>query len=138
MSEFTSFEEQLNAGKTVTSFTVGDSMEPLLYNRKTHVFIRKVDRELRRNDIPLYRRPTGEYVLHRIIRVGKDHYYIRGDNRVGLEEVPKDWILGVVTQIYRKGKYISVTDPGYRLYVFFWNFTYPVRRVYRSIKARLK
>ena len=138
MSEYTSYEEQLNAGNTVTSFTVGDSMEPLLYNRKTHVFIRKVDRELRRNEIPLYRRPTGEYVLHRIIRVGKDHYYIRGDNRVGLEEVPKDWILGVVTQIYRNGKYISVTDPGYRLYVFCLHLVYPFRWFYKRVRARLK
>ena len=138
MSEYTSYEEQLNAGKTVTSFTVGDSMEPLLYDRSTHVFIRKAEGTLRRNDLPLYRRPTGEYVMHRIIRVGKEHYYTRGDNRVGLEEVPKDWVIGIVTKIYRKGKYISVTDFGYRLYVFFWTFSYPVRRVYRSIKARLK
>ena len=138
MSDFTSYEQQLNAGKTVTSFTVGDSMEPLLYDRKTHVFLRKPEGELRRNDIPLYRRPTGEYVLHRIIRVGEDCYYIRGDNRTGLEEVPKDWVLGVVTQIYRNGKYISVTDPGYRLYVFCLHLVYPFRRIYSSIKARLK
>lgn len=138
MNDYTSYEEQLNAGKTVISYTVGDSMEPLLYNRKTHVFIRKAEGTLKRNDIPLYRRPTGEYVLHRIIRVGDDCYYIRGDNRVGLETVPKDWVLGVVTQIYRNGKYISVTDFGYRMYLFFLHLTYPFRRVRSYIKARMK
>lgn len=138
MSEYTSYEEQLNAGKTVISYTVGDSMEPLLHTRKTHVFIRKAEGTLKRNDIPLYRRPTGEYVLHRIIRVGDDCYFIRGDNRVGLEKVPKDWVLGVVTQIYRNGKYISVTDFGYRMYLFFLHLTYPFRRVRAHIKARLK
>ncbi len=138
MNDYTSYEAQLNEGKTLTCFTVGDSMEPLLYNRKTHVFLRKAEGTLKRNDIPLYRRPTGEYVLHRIIRVGKDCYYIRGDNRVGLETVPKDWVLGVVTQIYRNGKYISVTDPGYRLYVFCLHLIYPFRWFCRGIRAKLK
>lgn len=138
MSEYTSYEEQLNAGKTVTSFTVGDSMEPLLYDRSTHVFLRKAEGKLRRNDIPLYRRPTGEYVLHRIIHVGKDCYYIRGDNRYGLERVPKDWILGVVTQIFRKGKYISVTSFGYRLYVFCLHLTYPFRWFCHRVRLKLK
>lgn len=138
MSEFTSYEEQLHAGETITCFTVGDSMEPLLYNRSTHVFIKNADEELRRNDIPLYKRPSGQYVMHRIIRVSKDHYYTRGDNRCGLEKIPKDWVIGVVTKIYRKGKYISVTDPGYRLYVFLWNVLYPFRRVCYAIRARLK
>ncbi len=138
MNDYTSYEAQLNAGKTVISFTVGDSMEPLLYNRKTHVFLRKAEGKLQRNDIPLYRRPTGEYVLHRIIRVGEDCYYIRGDNRTGLEKVPMDWVLGVVTQIYRNGKYISVTDPGYRLYVMLLHLVYPFRWFYSRVKARLK
>ncbi len=138
MNDYTSYEAQLNAGKTVTSFTVGDSMEPLLYDRKTHVFLRKAEGVLQRNDIPLYRRPTGEYVLHRIIRVGEDCYYIRGDNRTGLEKVPMDWVLGVVTQIYRNGKYISVTDPGYRLYVMLLHLVYPFRWFYSRVKARLK
>ena len=79
-----------------------------------------------------------DYDVDRIIRVGKDCYYIRGDNRFGLEEVPKDWVLGMVTQIYRNGKYISVTDFEYRLYVFWLHLSYPFRRVYSSIKARLK
>ena len=138
MSEFTSYEEQLQAGESLTCFTVGNSMEPLLYNRSTHVFIKKAEGDLRRNDIPLYKRPSGQYVMHRVIRVSKDHYYTRGDNRGYLEKVPKAWVLGVVTKIYRKGKYISITDPGYRLYVFLWNLIYPFRRVYYSIKARLK
>lgn len=138
MSEFTTYEEQLQAGETITCFTVGNSMEPLLYNRNTHVFVKKAEGNLHRNDIPLYKRPSGEYVLHRIIRVSEDHYYIRGDNRNYLEKVPKDWVFGVVTKIYRKGKYISVTDPGYRLYVFLWNLIYPFRRVYYVMMSRLK
>lgn len=138
MNELTNYEEQLNAGKTLTCFTVGDSMKPLLYNRQTHVFIQKADGILRCGDIPLYRRPSGQYVMHRIIRVGKDCYYTRGDNRCGLEKVPQEWVLGVVTQIFRKGKYIPVTDVRYRLFVKFWKIIYPIRWIYYHIRAKVK
>ena len=138
MNELTNYEEQLNAGKILTCFTVGDSMEPLLYNRKTHVFIQKAEGTLCSGDIPLYRRPSGQYVMHRIIRVGKTCYYTRGDNRCGLEKVPREWVLGVVTQIFRKGKYIPVTDARYRLFVKFWKIIYPIRWIYYHIRAKMK
>ena len=81
--------------------TVGDSMEPLLHNRKSTVVIEKKRRSLKQYDVVLYRRPTGEYVLHRIVKVLDGKYLIRGDNRIWKETVPEEWIIGVMTGFFR-------------------------------------
>lgn len=129
-------EAQVRSGKPVVSFTVGDSMEPLLHNRATRVVIRRVDRPLQPGELPLYRRPDGRFIMHRIIRVDAGHYYTRGDNRCGLETVPREWVLGVVTEIYRGNRHFPVTHPVYRAYVKVWNFLYPLRWVWYKSRGR--
>ena len=49
--------------------TVGDSMEPLLHNRISTVLIEIPKSPLKKYDVALYRRPRGEYVLHRVVKV---------------------------------------------------------------------
>ena len=58
------------------STIVGDSMMPLLRNRRDTVKIIPVSGRLKKYDLPLYKRPDGKYVLHRIVKVKKDHYEI--------------------------------------------------------------
>ena len=117
----TSLEEELRSGNTCVSTTVGDSMEPMLRNRRDTIVLKPVTGALKRYDLPLYRRPNGQYVLHRILHVKKDGYVICGDNRWWKEyPVPQDWILGVVIEFYRGEKHIYVTDWKYRLYVHLW------------------
>ena len=74
----TSLEEELRSGKTCVSTTVGDSMEPMLRNRRDTIIIEPVHGRLKRYDLPLYRRPDGKYVLHRILHVKKEGYIICG------------------------------------------------------------
>ena len=109
MSEFTSYEEQLQAGETITCFTVGDSMEPLLYNRSTHVFVKKVEGDLRRNDLPLYKRPSGQYVMHRVYQVDEDGTMtMAGDAQWTLEPgIRPDQLRAFVPRVVRKEKEIS-------------------------------
>lgn len=98
--------------------TVGDSMEPLLHNRKSTVIIEKKMAPLKKYDIALYRRPTGEYVLHRVVRVLQGEYLIRGDNRIFREKVPEEWVIGVMTGYFADecNRYISCEDESYRKY----------------------
>ena len=56
----TSLEEELRSGKTCVSTTVGDSMEPMLRNRRDTIIIEPVHGRLKRYDLPLYRRPDGK------------------------------------------------------------------------------
>ena len=85
-------------------------------------------------DLPLYHRPDGKYILHRIIGVKEHAYVIRGDNTYAKEYVPDEWIIGYVSEFYRarrKGgeRHVDTSARGYRFYAAFWNFVYPVRWV---------
>ena len=118
--------------------TAGDSMEPLLFDHDTRVVIRRAEGKLKKGDLPVYRRPSGQFVMHRVVRVGKDCYYTRGDNRYGTERVPQEWMLGVVTEIYRKERHFPVTDWRYRLYVALWGGLYPIRYLVHRGKAWIR
>lgn len=74
-------EEELERSGKILQTTIGDSMEPMLQNRQNIVVIEKADGLLKKYDLPLYRRPNGKYVLHRILKVRKNDYIICGDNR---------------------------------------------------------
>ncbi len=125
---------ELSAGKTITYFTVGISMRPLLRERKTHVTIAPVA-EAHRGDILLYARKNGSLVLHRCRKTDAEHYYMRGDNTYGSECIKKEQAIGVVTHIYRRGKYFEVkTCKIYKAYTALWNLIYPMRWFLRKCK----
>lgn len=132
------FEQVLAQGRPLVYYTVGDSMQPLLYQRDTHVVVRRPDGRLKPGDIALYHRPAGSYVLHRVIRVQDGCYLIRGDNCLSMEHVPDEWVIGVVTAVFRHGREIRMTDAGYRLYVAVWNAVYPARAVWYKLRGRLR
>ena len=95
----------------------GTSMLPMLRESRDAVRIMPVKEELEVGDIPLYRKPNGQYVLHRIVGVEENRYIIRGDNCTELENVPKKWVVGVAKEFFRSGEYVPESDPGYRAYV---------------------
>lgn len=99
--------------------TVGDSMEPLLHSRRSTVMIERAKGPLKRYDVALYRRPTGEYVLHRVIKILDDAYLICGDNRTWRERVPMEWVIGVMAGYYadERNVYISCADRAYQRYM---------------------
>lgn len=138
----TTLEQELKEGRMCVSTTSGDSMYPMLRNRRDAVVIEPVNGQLKRYDLPLYRRPDGQYVLHRILCVKKKGYVICGDNRWSREyPVPHEWILGIVTGFYRDHSYISVKDPGYRFYVHLWCDFFWIRALIlrvRSVWVRMK
>ncbi len=126
-------EESLAENGVHVSTTSGYSMYPMLRDRRDRVIIVPVGKErLHRYDLPLYKRPDGKYVLHRILRVKDDHYVIRGDNTYTLERVPFEWVIGYVTEFYRADRHVSVNSRLYRTYAAFWHFIYPLRVLYRK------
>ena len=137
----TSFEEILARDGVLAYKTKGSSMEPMLRQNRDLVVVRTPVSRLRKYDVALYKRGK-KYVLHRVIKVEKDRYLIRGDNTFSLEIVPDDAVIGVLTSFQRKGKPRDVANRGYRLYARVWNAVYPLRllrfRVVRSMKATAK
>ena len=121
-------EQQIAENGFYISTTVGVSMRPMLRNRRDRVIIRSTDGgRLSKWDLPLYKRPDGKYVLHRVIEVRDGYYVIRGDNTYAKEHVPDDWIVGVMTEFYRGKRHVLATNRGYRRYAAFWQAVYPLR-----------
>ena len=76
------FEEEIARNGFLLYRNVGDSMLPLIRQGKDLLLIaRKPEGRLRKYDVPLYRRDSGQYVLHRILKVRENDYVICGDNR---------------------------------------------------------
>ena len=114
-------------------------MQPFAVLRQGNdlVTIRTVERRLKEREVALYKRDSGQLVLHRVIEVYEDSYGIRGDNTFGIEKVRDDQILGVLTEVIRDGKTISVTDPEYLKYVERNLKSYPVRLAKRKCRNAL-
>ena len=110
-------EESLAENGKHWQTTVGDSMMPMLRDRENIVEIVRAEGDLKKYDLPLYKRPDGKYVLHRILKVKKDSYITCGDNRYARETVPKEWIVGVASGYFKGQKFVSVSSFRYRLYV---------------------
>ena len=110
------FEDIIRDKGVLVYTSVGDSMYPLI-KKGDLLVIRAVNAPLKKYDIPLYKRDSGQYVLHRIIKVRKNDYLICGDNRCLTESGITDrHVVGVLTEIIRNGERISVYDKRYALY----------------------
>lgn len=115
------FEDVIEKQGKLIFTNVGDSMMPLLRERKDLLIIEKITGRLKKYDIPLYKRDSGQYVLHRILKVRKRDYVLCGDNRWQKEYGITDrHIIGILTGIVRDGKEISMNDWRYRFYVHIW------------------
>ena len=138
MSKSTFEEEIRRKGKLVYT-NVGDSMLPLIRQGRDILIISAVNGRLKKYDVPLYKRDSGQYVLHRILKVRADDYVICGDNRWQREYGITDrHIIGVLTGIVRDGKEISVNDKRYRLYVHLWCDFFYVRAFILMVKHYIK
>ncbi|MGN1416001.1 MAG: S24/S26 family peptidase [Oscillospiraceae bacterium] len=114
-------------------------MEPLIRQGRDLLIISAVSGRLKKYDVPLYKRDSGQYVLHRILKVRQNDYVICGDNRWQREYGITDrHIIGVLTGIVRDGKEISVTDKKYRLYVHLWCDFFYVRAFILMVKHYIK
>lgn len=138
MSKSTFEEEIKRTGKLVYTNT-GDSMMPLIREKRDLLIIERVNGRLKKYDVPLYKRDSGQYVLHRILKVRSSDYVLCGDNRTKKEYGITDrHIIGVLTGIVRDGRTISVRDKKYRLYVHLWCDFFPIRAFVLKVKRRLK
>lgn len=122
-----SIRRELAAHGSLVYTNVGVSMRPLIRQGRDLLVIRTCTGRLRKYYIPLYQRPSGQYVLHRIVRVLPDGYVLCGDNCTQLEHVTDDQILGVLTALERDGRTIPMTAPSMRLYGRLWVGLYPLR-----------
>jgi hypothetical protein len=115
--------EYLSQGKTVRFFPRGISMRPMLRQGVDSVVLSAPPQALKKYDIPLYQRDNGQYVLHRVTKVGQTYTCI-GDNQYMPEPgLRQDQMIAVVVGFYRGERFHDVKETGYRLYCRFWHHT---------------
>lgn len=130
----TNFEDVLISGKPLVYKVKGCSMRPMLFQDRDIVIIEKPKARLKKYDVAFYK--TGEkYILHRVVRVGKGYYITRGDNNLNNEKIPDSAVLGVLTGFVTNGEDRSVTDAEYVSYYKRRVREYPLRFVYRKVRA---
>ena len=128
---------QMQDGGRARLTVTGGSMLPMLRQRRDAVELVQVDRDLKKGDIILYRRENGQYVLHRIVGMGKSLYLCSGDNEAKREPVAPHQVLAVVDGFIRKGKHRTIDGFGYGLYKRLWLWGFPLRGIYIAIRRRL-
>lgn len=130
--------ERLEAGQTVRFSPRGVSMLPMLRQGIDSVVLSPAPEKLKKYDLPLYQRPDGKYVLHRVVKVGESYTCI-GDNQFVFEPgVEHSQILALVTVFYRGQRKWEVTSPLYRMYCGFWHYSRPLRHFWRRGKGWIR
>ena len=125
---------QLENGGRARLTVTGSSMMPLFRNRRDTVELIPVSRKQERGQIILYRRESGQFVLHRIVKLTDTGYICCGDNEANPEPVNHGQLLAVVDGYTRKGKKGSLNSFGYRFYVFLWIHLFFLRRPYIALR----
>jgi len=138
-------EQLLQEGRNVNIGPQGYSMYPVLVPGRDEAIIEPLeDRKLKRGDVVLYRRDKnvengGILVLHRIWKIKTEGIYLVGDNQKEIEgPLRPDQMKGIMAAMMRKGKYIPVTGPMYRVLTGIWLWMRPVRPVVSKTVAFVK
>ena len=139
MNNQSDYRTVINEKGFLVSTIVGISMYPLLRQRKDSVHIVKINKTLKKNDVILYQGDSGQYVLHRIIKIKNGNYIICGDNQWQKEYgITDEHIIGLMIGYYRKEKYHTVNSFGFKIYTFIIRLTRPIRRLRDYIKRVLR
>ncbi len=103
-------------GNIMFAVVEGKSMEPLLQTGDLVLVVKVPPNDIHVGDIVVYKRPGGELVIHRVLKiekVGNEYmYFIKGDNNPLPDgDIPYSWILGKVAGI--DGNVFKVPVLGY-------------------------
>lgn len=110
--------EVIEGGGEFRLYPHGTSMLPLLRQGLDSVALASPTEKRKRGEIVLYRRESGQYVLHRMVKIKKDGSLIfSGDHHKELEfGITPAQILARVVAIYREERRINCDGFGMRLY----------------------
>lgn len=115
----------------------GNSMFPFLrHDRDLVTLAYPYAESLRAGRIVMFRF-KGRQILHRIVSVRNNIYYIRGDNNRNhaAEYARREDIIGVVTSWKRGGKTVRWDNPRWRLMAFLWVKAHPARVFFYTLRG---
>ena len=112
-------------------------MLPMLRQGRDCVVISPIKKDIKKYDLPLYKRANGQYVLHRVVSSG-DTFTCIGDNQFEVEKgVSRDQMIGVVTAFCREDREYRTDSVMYRMYCVLWHHSRTFRKGWRKVKRWL-
>lgn len=131
-------KEMIEQNMDVSIVISGNSMSPFLVNQRDVIYLSKINRKLKKSDLVLYQRLSGQYVVHRIVKVKKSGYYLAGDNQIAIEGPILDkQIFGLVTKVKRKGKWIEAGNFWWEFFEHVWIWVLPWRMIILKIYKKV-
>lgn len=98
-------------GHEASMTIVGSRMAPFLIHNRDKIYFSKPYKPLKRGDMVFYQRTNGQYVMHRIINVKDDEFYMIGDVQTEVEgPIKREQIFAKITRVERKGKTFTNKD----------------------------
>lgn len=138
--------EMVKEGNEIPIIITGNSMSPFLIHERDRILLARIEQPLKKGDMVLYRRLSGQYVMHRIRRVktdksGEKWYDLIGDAQSVTESpIREGQMIAVVTKVCRKGKWIEPGDFVWEFFRHIWLHMIPVRqplvRFYTACKRK--
>ncbi len=130
--------EALKTNNEVEVLTQGKSMEPLFKEHRDIAVISRAEKPLKKGDVVLYSRDNKSFILHRIVKIKGDSLIIRGDNNLNFErDIKKEDIIGVLSALYRKGRYMPSSSGKFKAFGLFNKLRFPFIFIYRKTKQFL-
>ena len=117
-------------GHEASMTIVGSSMAPFLIHNRDKIYFSKPDRPLKRGDMVFYQRTNGQFVMHRIINVKDDGFYMIGDAQTEIEgPIKREQIFARITRVERKGKTLTDKDFWWKFFEGAWLSLYTLRPI---------
>ena len=131
----TALKEMVEQGMEVSMTIFGTSMEPFLIDKRDKIYFRKTEDPIKKGDMVFYQRKTGEYVMHRVLKVRKHQYYLAGDHQTFLEgPIEAQQIFAKVISVERAGVWLTEKDRLWKFYAGWWRRLFWVRKVGNKLK----
>lgn len=141
---FPAVAELLQNDQKVRMTVTGNSMLPFLRENIDSIELSSISfHSLRLGSIPLIKRVSGQYILHRLVWKRKNQFYIAGDAQNWVEgPLCPEQLVAVVTKVWRGNRSVSPFSILWQLASFLWWLRLPTRYVlkkpYKLIKKLLK
>lgn len=105
----------------------GVSMRPFL-RTGDFVYVELPGENIRKGDILLFRRPNGQYVLHRVMKIRGDTLLMLGDSQLEKEPIHKSWIRAKAVSAKIRGETVSADSFRWWMFAHPWRWLAPWRK----------
>ena len=128
-------KDMAEQGHEVSMPVVGTSRDPFLFHNRDKIYFRKPEGTIKKGDMVFYQRESGAYVMHRVMKVKKQQYYMAGDHQTFLEgPIEKKQIFAKVVSVEKDGVWITEEDKLWKFYAVWWRRLFWLRKVVNKLR----